>query len=227
MNVFLIVSIHYYGPGKRDTGDWCFEDGFITFKDIVECYHLHFKDKIMKIHCDCSYSGSWVKACMEYLDEKGVQPCAHSAKEKELFISVAASCKHTEIPYQLLFSIRAWVNDKNTGHLSKWSNGWKVAEGRHIQSASVDTIKCQNKSIDSPCTLEPHDTWKKLYFDRDRIRIVRLTEEGRLAWKYVLLVDNDKTISKFDELTRGPNAGYHTIDVWSSAQVRMGALPSK
>lgn len=156
---------------------------------------------------------------MEYLDKQGVQPCVHSAKEKELFISVAASCKHTEIPHQLLFSIRAYVNDKNTGHLGKWSNGWKVAEGQHIQSASVDGIKCQNKSIDDPCTLDPHDTWKKLHFDRDRISIVRLTEEGCPAWKYILLVDDDEIISKFDELTRGPNAGNHTIDLSNYGQV--------
>lgn len=117
-------------------------------------------------------------------------PCAHSAKDKELFISVAASCKHTEIPYQLLFPVRAYVTDKNTGCLGKWSNGWKVTKDQHIQSAGADVIKCQNKSIDDPCTLEPHDTWEKLLFDRDRICIVRETDEGRPVWKYILLVDD-------------------------------------
>ena len=115
----------------------------------------------MGINCDCSYCGNWVKACMEYLDEQGVQPCAHSAKEKKLFTSVIACCKHTEIPHQLLFSVRAYKNDKNTGCLGRWGDGWKVAEDQHTKFVSGSTIQCENKSIDDPCTLKPDITWRK------------------------------------------------------------------
>ena len=168
-----------------------------------------------------TYGGSWVKACMEYLDEQGVQPCVHSAKEKQLIISVAASCKHTEIPYQLLFSIRAYNTDKNTGCLGKLSNGWEVAEGQHIQSARADVINCQNKTNDGPCTLQPHDTWDKLYFDCNRIRIVRESDGGRPIWRYLLLVDDEEKIRQFDELTQGPNAGKlnDSFDVSNYGQV--------
>ena len=169
----------------------------------------------MGITCDCSYSGNWVKACKEYLDEQGVQPCAHSAKEKKLFISVGASCKHTEIPYQLLFSLRAYVNDKNTGGLARWSDGWEVTKDQHLKFASVAAIKCQNKSIDDQCTLGPCDTW----FDRDRIVIARKTNRGCPEWYYVLLVDDDETISEFKELTKGLNARMHNVDLSSYGQV--------
>ena len=172
----------------------------------------------MIINCDCSYGGSWVKTCMEYLDEQGVQPCAHSAKEKKLLISVSASCKHTQIPYQLLYSVRAYENDKNTGCLGRWGDGWEVTEDQHLKSATVTVIKCQNKSIDDPCTLGPRDTWRKI-LNQERIFVVRGVDKGRQAWHYVLLVDDDETIRKFKEQTQGPNAGKHTIDVSSYGQV--------
>ena len=212
------VGICYAGPGKSNTGDWCFEDGFITFREIAECYQQYFKGKQLGITCDCSYGGSWVKACMEYLDEQGVQPCAHSAKEKQLFISVSASCKHTEVPYRLLYSIRANTNDKNTGTLGVKENGWEVAQGQHFQYMYVATIECENKSIDDPCLLGPGDTWRKILL-RDRIFLLRGTDNGRPVWHYVLLVDDDETISKFRELIQGPNAGRHTVDISNYGQV--------
>ena len=159
-----------------------------------------------------------MKAYMEYLDEHGVQPCAHSAKENKCFISVTASCKHTEVPYRLLYSIRAIFNDKNTGILGGMGEGWEIAEGQHLKSASVSTIECENKSIDEACLLGPGDTWRKI-LNQDRIFVVRGMDKGRPAWHYVLLVDDDETISKFRELTQGPNAGKHTINVMNYGQV--------
>ena len=64
----------------------------------------YFRGKILSVTCDCSYSGSWVIACAEFLDRNGVQPCAHSAKAKNI---LDASCKDIEVPYSLLHSIRA------------------------------------------------------------------------------------------------------------------------
>ena len=155
---------------------------------------------------------------MEYLDEQGVQPCAHSAKEKECFISITASCKHTEVSHRLLYSIRALSNDKNTGILIGKEEGWEITEDQHLKWASAATIQCENKSIDDPCLLGPQETWRKLLC-QERIFVVRGMDKGRPAWHYVLLVDDDETISKFRELTQGPNAGKHTINVTDYGQV--------
>ena len=214
----LTVTIQYCGPGKRNTGDWCFEDGFIAFRDIAQCYQDYFKGKFLGVFCDCSYGGNWVKACLEYLDEHGVKPCAHSAKEKKLFISIEASCKHTEIPYQLLHSIKYYTNDKNTGILAGKKNGWEVADGQHIQSISVTSIECTNKSMDDPCTLNPGDTWRRR-LNRERIYMIRGQDKGRQAWHYVLLVDDEETIRKFRDLTMGTNAGQNTLDVSDYGEV--------
>ena len=72
---FILVLLHYIGAGRRGTGDWCFEDGFITFRDIAQLYlraSHNFKGRVLAIVSDCSYSGCWVRECMEFLDEQGV-----------------------------------------------------------------------------------------------------------------------------------------------------------
>ena len=186
--------------------------------DIAGLYLQHFKGKILSVHCDCSCSGSWVKACVEFLDRNGVQPCAHSAKTKNIFISVSASCKDTEVPYCLLYSTRAYTTDKNTGALGGWGNGWKVTEGQHTKEVTTDIIKCENKSINAVCTLEPDVNWTTLS-NNERIFLVRGNDKGRPAWHYAQLVDDEETVRKFIELTQGKNAGTHTINIEDYGQV--------
>ena len=53
------VLIYYIGAGRRGTGDWCFEDGFITFRDIAQLYlraSHNFKGRVLTIVSDCSYT---------------------------------------------------------------------------------------------------------------------------------------------------------------------------
>ena len=178
----------------------------------------HFRGKILGIHCDCSYSGSWVKACVEFLDTHGVQPCAHSAKVKSIFLTMSASCKDTEVPYSLLYSIRANTTDKNTGVLGIHGDGWEVTQGQHLKTIYTTIIRCGNKSIDALCTLQSDATWTKLS-NNERIFLVRGNDKGRPAWHYAQLVDDEETVRKFTELTQGENAGIHTINIGDYGQV--------
>ena len=66
------VIVTYFGPGKRSTGVWCFEDGFISFRDIAELYMNHFRGRVLTIHSDCSYAGHWARQLQTFLDEQGV-----------------------------------------------------------------------------------------------------------------------------------------------------------
>ena len=84
--------IHYIGPGKKNTGDWCFADGFITFKDITDAYMECFQSKSLEITSDCSYSGRWVSNYRVFMDKVRVQPCLHSGREKNIILGVWASC---------------------------------------------------------------------------------------------------------------------------------------
>ena len=112
---YFPVVLHYIGPGKRATGDWCFCDGYISFRDIADLYTQHFTGRVLTIASDCSYSGKWVESCEEFLDDVGVQPCGHSAKKKGIKLKIWCSCQPDQIGSSLICSTRGNGNDKNTG----------------------------------------------------------------------------------------------------------------
>ena len=201
------VTLHYHGPGRKGTGDWCFADGFITFQDIADLYMKYFMGSVLVINTDCSYSGSWVKSCGEFLDKRGVQPCGHSAHDKGILIKLRASCRADEVAQSLYYSTRVKQNDKNTRTL--YSKPSKPEDPQHYTWLDSTDIRCDNKTIGQPCTLPPDLTWQKqLASDevKKRVYIVRDKDGGRPRWHYVLLPDNkEETKEAFDAQVRtGP-----------------------
>ena len=193
----LTVLIYYFGHGKKNTGDWCFKDGYITFKDIAELYNRFCKGIVLTIVSDCSHSGHWVKACCEYLDEQGVQPCGHSAREKGILLKVYTSCKPNEEAATPCFSVQAVLSDKNNGKITYYMDGWKLRETQHTSGINFTDVQCK-KMIDEPCALSPEFTWQRRS-ESERIFLVRGKDRGREAWHYVLLVDDDEIIKQFRE----------------------------
>lgn len=118
----------------------------------------------------------------------------------------------------LTSSIRVSGNDKNTGVMWSYVDGWKAAEGQHVKQANTLNIECENKSISDPCNLQPDVSWTRKVLN-DRIFLTRGCNQGRPAWHYVLLIDDDETICKFKDLTQGENSGKHTINCSDHGQV--------
>ena len=208
--------IYYIGNGKRNTGDWCFSDGFVTFEDIATSYNHFFRGRLLTIVPDCSYSGSWVKACCQYLDEEGVQPCGHSAYKKNFLLKVYASCKPTEVAATPCFSVRCAVNDKNTGIMYYYTT-YKSRETQHSYGIDFTKIQC-GKKFEDPCALSLEQTWQNLY-DKQRVYLVKGEDRGRPAWYYVLVVDDEETIKLFEEKVQGEAAGTGNIDLESFGEV--------
>ena len=50
---------------------------------------------------------------MEFLDEQGVQPCGHKAREKGMVIKVLTSCKSNEIPTEYRYSMGGVSNNNS------------------------------------------------------------------------------------------------------------------
>ena len=190
------VMIHYIGPGKKDTGDWCFADGFITFKDITDAYMECFQSKCLEITSDCSYSGRWVSEYRVFMDSIGVKPCAHSGREKNVLLAVWASCKSHEISHTLLYSVRGMGNDKNTGALYE-ANPYEVGPCQNGSSAYNTEIKCK-KGIHDQCALKPNYTWQEQGAGQ-RTFLIRKSNE---SWYYLQVVDDDETLCKFIELSK-------------------------
>ena len=209
--MLITVTVHYIGHGKRDTGDWCFSDGYITLRELLNLYmsNQHFKGRMFSINSDCSYSGRWVKECMEFMDEQGVGPCGHAAKEKGTLIKVLASCLSNEIPAKNAFTVNAITNDKNTGELrcfSKQTNAMRhdeIYQGQHPCVMDFTWVKC-NKLIDDHCTMAPGTTWQKWRVLK-RIFPVVLRKQGvHSTWWYIVLcVDDEDTIRLLHERVTG------------------------
>ena len=159
-----LVLLHYIGAGRRGTGDWCFEDGFITFRDIAQLYlraSHNFKGRVLTIISDCSYSGCWVRDCMEFLDEQEVQPCGHKAREKGILIKVVASCRSNEIPTEYRYTVSGTHSERNIGMIAFWISK-QLLRTQTIDSIDSSLINCTSKTIDEPCTVLPGLTWKWL-----------------------------------------------------------------
>ena len=153
---YSIVLISYIGPGRKDTGDWCFSDGFITIEDISNLYTQFFKDKVLSIDADCSYSGKWVEYCKDFLDKVGVQPCGHSARKKRIKLKVRCSCQPDQIGSSLFYSVRGNGNDKNTGMCIVDRNKEVVPE----QTCGKDFTEITCKKLpDETCALSPRFTF--------------------------------------------------------------------
>ena len=163
----------------------------------------HYKGCILEIHTDCSHSGHWVTACEEFLDELGVLPCGHYGNQKRMLLSVTSSCTQTQIPYCFLYAIRAMVNDKNTGTLTSLGEGCQLCENQHLRKIITLQIICENKSIDSPCTMSPDYTWWKKRA-AERVYLVRGVDHECCCpvWQYVMLVDDEVIVEKFKEAVR-------------------------
>ena len=159
----IIVVLHYIGAGKKDTGEWCFADGYISFRDIAKIYlQAGFSGRVLTIASDCSYSGCWVRDCMAFLDEWGVQPCGHKAREKGLLFKVHASCLPSQIPTQYQYALEAMEMNLKDMHLY-YRKERKLQQGtQKTDGCDFTEIYCHNKtSIDHHCTIQPEMTWVK------------------------------------------------------------------
>ena len=99
---------------------------------------------------------------MEFLDEQGVQPCGHKAREKGMLIKVLTSCKSNEIPTEYRFSVSGMDKDKDTEMLSFWLSE-QLLETQTTDYIDSSHINCdRSRSIDEPCVLQPGLTWRRM-----------------------------------------------------------------
>ena len=98
---------------------------------------------------------------MEFLDEQGVQPCGHKAREEGMIIKVFASCKSNQIPTKYCYSASGMFNDNFTGGMGFWISN-KLLETQTTDSINSSFLHCNSTTIDEQCTLPPGLTWRRL-----------------------------------------------------------------
>ena len=204
-----IVYFFYTGDSEEGTGNWCFKDGIITFRDIYDIYIQCFKGKRLTIISDCSYSGSWVKESAKIYDEQGILSCGHHSRERGILVSMFASCKAYQQATTLTYvkeAMEVVVTDV-IYHPCK-----KLSSGQVAVFSGFTEISCNNKPDQQCQYADPEsDTWKNRVAG-DRVYCVRGKDRGDPAWHYVL-VDEDKEQAFRDKLKSG------TIDVADYSKV--------
>ena len=153
----ISVILHYYGNSQRNTGDWSFRDGFITFRDIADLYMKHNRSRYLDIITDCHSSGSWVRECAKFLDEQGVKPCGHSAREKRYFLRVYASCEAGQNSAELAYTTRAMlVKDGMIYHYTRR----ELSAKQHTFGVDFTEVRC-GKGEEEKYSIAQDSTWFK------------------------------------------------------------------
>ena len=133
--LYFKALIYYTGHGEKDTGNWCFEDGVISFNDIFELYMMHFRGKTLQIVSDCSYSGKWIHDCGKKLDEYGILSCGHKTREQRMQLKIFTSCLPHEEATLLTYSKKGIrYSEEDKGVLIKYDEEIKMEpaqKGQH------------------------------------------------------------------------------------------------
>ena len=188
--ILFIAVIHYTGHGEKDTGNWCFKDGVITFNDIFDLYVTHFKGKSLSILSDCSYSGNWINDCAKRLDDLNVPSCGHHTREQGLLFSIVTSCQPNEEATALCFINEAVeYSEADKRMIIKYNK--TLTSGQKTMCRDFRTIHC-GKPVDESCEADSDCTWNDhLNIKSHLVYIVRGEEKGHLVWHYVF-VDEEK-----------------------------------
>ena len=185
-----LVIIWYTGHGEKNTGNWCFKDGVITFQDIFGLYMDCFRGKRLTIRSDCSYSGNWIKDCVKTLDDLGIPSCGHHTREQGILFNVHCSCGADEEATALCYITEANEFDEINKYVVFHGNT-KLSSGQTTKCGDFRRIRCSKTATDT-CEVDSTCTWEDRIFYKGHLAfLVRGKDRGSTAWHYVL-VDEDK-----------------------------------
>ena len=190
INLLVIATLYYTGHGEKDTGNWCFKDGVISFNDIFELYVNHFKEKPLTIALDCSYSGNWINECGKRLDEMNVPSCGHHTREQGLLFQIFTSCQPNEEATALCYVNEAIEYSEADKAVIFWSSK-TLTSGQKTMHTDFKYIWC-SKPANESCEADADYTWNN-HLKSHLLRIVWGTDRGWAAWRYVLL-DEEKVV---------------------------------
>ena len=211
IHCFTAVVIHYYGNGRRNTGDWCFKDGYITFRDIAALYMKQSLGQLLYLVPDCSSSGQWVVECAKFLDEQGVKPCGHSAREKGILIKVLASCGTHQESSVLAYPIRAMGVDSD-GLIYHWF--CKMLSDQQTTFGVDFTLPRCGAQPEEKCVTVSDSSWANAKeIISDRTYLVHGTNHGKSVWNYILLHEDPHKIREFKLKTQRHSASSCTLQL--------------
>ena len=193
---FITAWIYYTGYAEKGTGNWCFKDGTISFREIFDLYKKDLRGKLLYLYSDCCYAGNWVVECAKCLDEMGIGACGHQTIEEGMLFKVFTSCQPNQKAMLQRFVKEAisFYDDSIHCYIIKEFSNSQIAYGCDFtQTMCMQTkglsASCQLPDIPSQCAwkwvdIVNIDSTKR---PADRVKLVRGTDRGREVWQYVLV----------------------------------------
>ena len=179
------VVLWYTGNGERNTGNWCFKDGVITFENIFGLYMDCLRRKRLTIVSDCSYSGNWINDCIAKLDELDVSSCGHHTREQGILLKIFCSCQANEKATVMAYINEAVILNNERGLIFRTPK--KLSSEQTTSWGDFRSIRC-GKFANKECEIS--SSWEDR-FASNYLYTVRGMDKGRKAWHFVL-VDKDK-----------------------------------
>ena len=181
-----LAIIWYTGHGEKNTGNWCFKDGVITFQDIFGLYMNHFRGKQLNIDSDCSYSGNWIKDCVKTLDDLGIPSCGHCTREQGILLKMFCSCGTNEESTALCYITEANKFDETNEGIFTSPNKI-LSSGQTTKCGDFAKIRC-SKKVSETCEIDSTYTWEDRILKGDRLYLVRIKNKNKniQKWQYVL-----------------------------------------
>ena len=100
----------------------------------------HSCGRTLTIVTDCHSSGKWVSECAKFLDEQGVKPCGHSAREKGILLKVYALCQTGQDATELYYTTRA-MELKEDGYVYHYW-GKELSAQQKTHGINFTTLRC-------------------------------------------------------------------------------------
>ena len=203
--IVYTVVLRYMGNSEKNTGNWCFKDGTISFQEIFYLFRRTCPGKVLELVPDCSYSGQWVRECAKTLDSLQIAPCGHKARENGAMVRVFASCQPDQEAAEPCYSIEA-VEMMEDGSIVSHSK--ELTQQKSMLFDSTKLVCC--RAPDSPCpqTTFQHLTWMNMVKKSITLHLIQKREGDRDMWYYLLLHrPGDGYNQQFQsQLRRDPNS---------------------
>ena len=209
LSALYTAVIWYTGHGEDATGNWCFRDGTIRFREMFDLYQTHFKHKLLYIISDCSYSGCWIQDMANMFDDMGIPPCGHPMREQGILLKLWTSCSCYEQAAYLQY-VQEGLAVTNDGTLLPQS--YKIDKLRNARYLYATDLTCPSRDYNI-CMLDsksPSQMWEKWKYRAKilgpLVYLVRGKDKGKPAWHYAL-IEEDKLNMFKDKVESG------TVDV--------------
>ena len=201
------AHIWFMGHSEENTGNWCFKDGTISFKEIFNIYKQVQEEKglsldaatategvrLLVVFSDCSYSGNWVHRCAELLDKEKIPPCGHQTFKRALQVRVHCSAKKNQLGRALYYSEKGIFANETDGEFSYLDI--PLSRSQHPFSGDFTKLVCLREENEE-CRMDEDIrdwTWSDVVSGKLRksIHIIHGSQKGQKCWYILLLFNKD------------------------------------